>query len=93
MGKKDKSFHFDLGNSSPGPVGYCARVIAATSAEALQKLKNAMPDEVEIHKCIDRTEHPDIQYITVYFNPAALRIRDIDDEEDVPDEELKHKKS
>ena len=83
---KKRSYHFSLGNSFPGPVGYCARAIGITKAEALEKLKKAMPVEIEIHKRIDRTEHPDIEYITVYFNPEALKIRDIDDWEDMTED-------
>ena len=38
-----KSYHFSLGNSTFGAVGYCARVQANSRAEALKLLKEALP--------------------------------------------------
>ena len=33
-----KSYHFDLGNSSDGPIGFCARVFADSKEQALEQL-------------------------------------------------------
>jgi hypothetical protein len=33
--KSVKSFHFDLGDSSMGPIGYCAGIIASTPEDGL----------------------------------------------------------
>src|SRR5437762_1764122 len=43
--RKLKSFHFDLGNSTVGPIGMCARIRAMTRAEAVRRLKELLPEE------------------------------------------------
>ena len=73
------SFHFDVGNSSTGPIGLCARVVATTKQAALQKARDALPEFVEI----PTPDHPDIEYIHVYLNGNAITVEDIDDREAV----------
>ena len=77
---KKRSYHFDLGNSSSGPVGFCARIVATSKKEAVEKLIAAMPDERMI-------EHDDaetgVDYFAVYFNPAAVSEKDIDEVNDI----------
>lgn len=78
------SYHFDLGNSSTGPVGFCARVIAASPEEALEKLKASLPEAQEVW--LDGHNPPSgaiIEYVTVYLNPDALTVADIDTVEEV----------
>ena len=73
------SFHFDVGDSSNGPIGLCARVVAATRQAALQKVRNALPELVEI----PTPDHPDVEYIHVYLNADAITVKHIDDRETV----------
>jgi hypothetical protein len=42
------SYHFDIGNSSTGPLGCCARVTATSRTAALKMLRAALPDEVNV---------------------------------------------
>jgi len=79
--KRLKNFHFDFGDSNDGPIGGCARVLAYTKKEAVQKLKDAMPDEIEARSfCVSGGE---VEYLNVYFNAENINTGHIDDVEDV----------
>jgi hypothetical protein len=79
------SYHFDLGDSTNGPIGFCARITADSEEEALRILTDALPPEYRID--ID-PEVDGVEYIAVYFNPDAIHVTDIDDEQDAgPDED------
>ena len=68
-------YHFSLGNSSDGPVGFCAEVEAESQEDALEILKEELPESMGIE-----TTHESIVYLRVYFNPNAITTADIDDE-------------
>ncbi len=72
-----KSYHFSLGDSSVGPVGFCARVDAASEKEAVERLREMLPDEVEVDIGLSTS-----QYVTVYLNPSAISEDDIDEVDD-----------
>ena len=77
-------YHFDLGNSSTGPIGYCARVVAHSKREAVRLLKAAIPGDFEYTVDLG-TRNDDgtgINYITVYLNPEVITVKDIDDFEE-----------
>ena len=73
-----RSYHFDLGNSSKGPVGFCARVTANSKVEALNILRQAIDIEDGLHV---RPPYglEGVEYIRVYFNSEAVSTADIDD--------------
>ena len=75
-----KSFHFSLGDSADGPCGFCARIEAETAEAAVDILKNVLKnaDEIEIPN-----DGLPVDYIRAYFNPDAIGVDDIDDEEDL----------
>lgn len=73
--RKLKEYHFSCGDSSNGPVGFCAVVRAYTKVEALKKLREAMPEEEEL-KTYDGSD--DVVYFNVYFNEAKVTVKDID---------------
>jgi hypothetical protein len=80
-----RSYHFDLGNSSAGPVGYCARIWAETEDRALDILREALPTEATISQANEASRIPGtegVEYLCVYFNPEQVSTTDIDDEED-----------
>lgn len=71
-------FHFNVGNSTTGPIGYCARIEADDEEQALARLRELLPTEWEI-------PHPDLghdEYITAYFNGDAVKVEDIDEDDD-----------
>ena len=82
-----KSYHFSLGNSTVGPVGYCARVFATTPEEAVQKLRAEIPEAVD--KVLPGLRDEAIEYFSVYFNAEAVTVDDIDDEDDVEEGQAK----
>ena len=45
---KPQSYHFDLGNSTDGPIGFCARVTADSPEDALAALKDALPENLQL---------------------------------------------
>lgn len=76
------SYHFDLGNSTDGPIGFCARVTAESAEAAIEILKEALPESVEIG-CHDETGS--IEYLAVYLNADAITLSDIDEEDEIND--------
>jgi hypothetical protein len=82
--RKLKEFHFDFGDSNDGPIGGCAVVVAYTKAEALKKLRDALPDEIELKRHLGLPD--DIAYFNVYLNPAKITAKHIDFADDVQEE-------
>lgn len=81
---KLKQFHFSLGNSTKGPVGFCALIKATSKAEAVTLLKKALPQEQDVHAVgEDGADTPEVVYIAAYFNEEAITEADIDEEEEV----------
>jgi hypothetical protein len=76
-----RRYHFNLGNSTTGPIGYCADVVADSAQAAVAKLTTAIgfkDDQAEVdHDTFSRQE-----YITVFFNCTNITIDDIDAEDD-----------
>lgn len=78
--KRLKSYHFSLGNSSVGPIGYCARLSAHSKKEAVELLKRAIPLELEVPKVSDSdNDNARIEYIEAYLNEDAIKESDIDE--------------
>ena len=71
-----KSYHFCLGNSTEGPVGYCARVDATSKEEAVELLKARLPNSVLVSDSFGD------EYIEVYLNIEAITKSDIDEVDD-----------
>ena len=71
-----QSYHFCLGNSTVGPVGYCARVDATSKEEAVELLKARLPDSVMVSDSFGD------EYIEVYLNIEAITKSDIDEVDD-----------
>jgi hypothetical protein len=78
---KLRSYHFDFGNSTDGPIGYCARVVAASKKKAVAIMRRAIPTEMKIHPCGTSKDAAAVQYIEAYLNPKAISAKDIDDSE------------
>ncbi len=72
-----KSYHFDLGNSSVGPVGFCARVSATSKVNAVAKLHARLDEDYEVP--YDATDGEIGEYLCVYFNHDAITVKDIDE--------------
>ena len=67
------SWHFDLGNSDEGPIGYCARVWAETPEKAVGFLQASLPHEWEVMR-----GGIAIEYLAVYPNADAISTDNID---------------
>jgi len=79
-----RSYHFSLGDSTNGSVGYCARVVADSKDGAVTQLRAQLED-------MDREQHASgldeaIEYLTVYFNPTTVLADTIDEIDDVDDQ-------
>lgn len=86
-----KRFHFSLGDSGTGPIGFCASVYAETAEEAAQMLNDALSElghsvsaiDNEAPEESDEEDEPYIDYVEVYFNPVhGVEVTDIDETED-----------
>jgi len=80
--RKKKRYHFSLGNSSKGPIGFCGDVDAFSEKDALRKFRKAIPEEVSVR--IDRETSRDVGYIQIYLNPDNMTIKDIDEVNELP---------
>lgn len=78
------SYHFDLGNSTAGPIGFCARIRAHSKKEAVQRLCAAL-DSLNNEYAVD-VQEDGVEYIEVYFNPKYVSESNVDDEEDVEED-------
>ena len=77
-----KTWKIDAGNSSSGPVGFVVYGIQAETAEAA--LAHAQTRGV-LPECIETTtEDDDALPVTIvtYFNPAALTLDNIEEDDD-----------
>jgi hypothetical protein len=75
------SYHFNVGNSTTGSIGYCARIEAESKAAAVERLRELLPEAVEdVGPCGELGAH---EYIHVYFNyETQPTVDDIDEIED-----------
>ena len=79
MAKKMRSYHFSIGNSSDGPIGFCCRINGTSKKDALETLQAMLGyDGVEMKWGMEPGE-----YATVYFNPDAISIKDIDEVDEI----------
>jgi hypothetical protein len=84
MPKKLKTYHFDVGDSSEGPVGFCARVYATSKKEALAILKDVVSsnNDVELTHNLISSQQQSVEYLNVYLNADAITLADIDEVDD-----------
>jgi hypothetical protein len=89
-----KNYHFDLGDTTEGCVGLCARVVANSEEEAVRLLKDAFENSALIDASVERDAQcqgtvalhlraKEIEYVHVYLNFDNLSPHDIDDVEEV----------
>jgi len=71
-----KSYHFSRGNSTSGPVGYCARVEAENAQDAIAKLKTVLE---ELDYTSGELWSSGDQYLQVYFGDDPISEEDIDE--------------
>lgn len=83
-------FHFDVGNSNTGPIGFCAAVYAYSAEEAARILTDALaelgssvsvidkPVELDEDAAAEDVDESYVDYVEVYFNPAGVKLTDID---------------
>lgn len=81
------SFHFDLGNSTVGPIGMCARITSTSRERALEILKQRLPETIEIKNTPVRhgeqlQKGEEAQYITVYISTENITVKDSNPDND-----------
>lgn len=74
-----RRYHFSLGNSTRGAIGYDCVVRAESPGQAVELLNEALPEEVPVEPYGDGKA---IEYINVYLG-RPVSLDDIDFEEDV----------
>lgn len=75
-----KAFHFSFGDSSNGPIGFCARIVAEDEAQAVAKLKEHVGGGEWGEKVL---WDAGLSYGAVYFNFDKVSVADIDEEEEL----------
>lgn len=77
-----KSYHFDIGDSTNGAVGFCAEVEAETEEKAVEKLKYMLFDRESGQYSIDALDDVN-EHVTFFVNPDFITASAIDDVEDI----------
>lgn len=72
------SYLFDVGDSSSGPIGFCARIVAESREKALEILKRHLPESWEVNSNPDEKDSDAVEYIQVYFNDNFITVKDAD---------------
>ena len=84
---KEKSYHFDMGDSNSDVIGLCARVDAESEEQALSRLQDflAACEEFKLkrHVCAQ----PHIEYVNVYIAAENITVKHIDEVDDGEEEE------
>jgi hypothetical protein len=80
-----KSYHFSLGDSTKGAIGYCARIRATSKEKAVEILKASLPCESKIVPCGSDEQNKAVQYIETYFNPDHISAQDVFEVDDSND--------
>ncbi len=70
-----KDYHFSLGNTNKGAVGFCAVVRSTSKKGAVEILRSALPQEYETG--INQNDEA-VEYVTFYTNSDQITVRDID---------------
>lgn len=86
-----KSYHFDVGNSMDGPIGFCGRIKAESRSAAVALLRESLPQEVDITqrmRDLASGERRRVEYGHVYVNSNAIGVQDIDAVEDENGDEV-----
>ena len=86
MPDRYKSYHFCLGNSRTGPIGYCALIHARSPQEAVKVLSEQVREEAPLH-FRDDYDDPRMDYIEAYVNPSAITEGDIDFVEELDEQD------
>ncbi len=77
-----KNYHFSLGNTNKGAVGFCAVVRSTSKVKAVEILKSSLPFEYETG--IDQNDETgSLEYVAFYTNSERITVRDIDEVEAV----------
>jgi hypothetical protein len=75
-----KTYHFSCGNSTRGPIGLCAQVVAQTRREALRKLRSTLEKSLGSYSEISvRAGRRSFEYINVYISPENIRLAHVDE--------------
>lgn len=77
----EKEYLFSLGDSSNGPIGFCATMRGKNAKEAVKKLRKALEwfnRECDVAKATGvRGEEPALRDLEVYFNGDYISENDI----------------
>ncbi len=77
-----KDYHFSLGNTNKGAVGFCAVVRSTSKAKAVEILRSSIPEDYETYM-EENDETGSLEYVTFYTNTNRITVKDIDDVEKV----------
>lgn len=78
-----KRYHFSLGNSRRGSIGFCAAVHAPSRKRAVEALREALPEELKVH--VDHSGDDDgtyVEYVEIYLNLNRVSGRSVDEIEE-----------
>ncbi len=87
MPKEDNSYHFICGDSSRGPIGFCAHVKAPNKSAAVERLQEflAANSVVDLKKSSSvKGDRAAVEYCTVYIEGTRVVESDINEVEEAP---------
>lgn len=72
---KLKSYHFDCGDSTRGPVGFCGSVRARSKREAVRELRRALSEALgPFGEIAVSSVSRSIEYLNLYLTPENIRV-------------------
>lgn len=77
---KLRRYHFDIGDSTKGPIGFSGAVHASSLEEALKVFKEHLPTELTVRSVLVKDIGDTLfEYAEAYINPDAITVNDIDE--------------
>ena len=77
-GIPEMSYLFSMGNSTKGTIGFCVRVKATSKEQALATIKESLHDYAQDQMIAD-IQISGLEYCTIYVNPDAITLDDIEE--------------
>jgi hypothetical protein len=85
-------YHFSLGDSTEGGIGYCAEIVGTSEEDATARLRRVMTrfwEGIDMNAML-AAESPDgyvddNEYLRFYVNPDAISVDEIDESYEIED--------
>jgi hypothetical protein len=70
-------YHFSLGDSTSGAIGFCAAVRAKSRKEAVALLRSGLPEEIPVVRS-RKVPKRGVEYVQVYLNLERIDVKHVE---------------